>query len=402
MDEARLTIDLFMSDISAILGSNLYEIIIHGSYALGDFTPHRGDLDYTVLTRGNLDDSDVNALFNLHDNYRKEKKLLLYQLEGTTYPRQVAADPRQPFVGCYIGTRRKGWRKAMTFPNSLMDLKIMEQCGIRLLGADLVFYQPSDAEIQSEQLDNLKGFRRVVVQDPAGIGFWYALVHLCARAMFYREHMQVASKSEACRWCAASQPSEFAQFFLSAVNQRYPYGDQLASKDFKKACIDLLSHTEERILGMGVCDLRVEPATADDIGPWLDLAREVGGLFGADMASDPGFLEHLKRSVARGSAFCIRVGGELAGAMIFRDGWIRWLAVGQRFRQQGVGRTLVLHAVTAGAREVRVTTFGEQHPHPGAQAARSLYRSMGFVSSSDVPEAPPDGTSREVLVWRSC
>lgn len=63
-----------------------------------------GDLDYTVLTRRDLDDADVEALFSLHDEYRASRRLLLYQLEGTTYPKRVLADPKQPFSGCYVGS----------------------------------------------------------------------------------------------------------------------------------------------------------------------------------------------------------------------------------------------------------------------------------------------------------
>lgn len=67
MDVVRRTIGCFAEDISRTLGLNLCEIIIRGSYAPGDFTPHRGNLDYTILTRRDLDDADLEALFSLHD-----------------------------------------------------------------------------------------------------------------------------------------------------------------------------------------------------------------------------------------------------------------------------------------------------------------------------------------------
>jgi ribosomal protein S18 acetylase RimI-like enzyme len=144
---------------------------------------------------------------------------------------------------------------------------------------------------------------------------------------------------------------------------------------------------------------QVERATPAEIPSWLELADEVGGLFGVDMARDPGFLAMLERNVIRGSALCVKIEGRLAGAMLYRDGRLSWLAVRRAYRRQGVGRALVAYAIGAGAREVRVTTFGADHPHPDSQPARELYIAMGFVPSGEKPELMPDGTLREVFVW---
>jgi ribosomal protein S18 acetylase RimI-like enzyme len=143
----------------------------------------------------------------------------------------------------------------------------------------------------------------------------------------------------------------------------------------------------------------VERARVDDIPAWLELAAEVGDLFGADMASDPGFRGTLQRNIGRGAALCVRIDGHLAGGMLFRESTINWLAVGRAYRRGGIGRALVGYALEVGSARVRVTTFGADHPHPEAGAARHLYRAMGFAPSPEPPELASDGTSREVLVW---
>lgn len=145
--------------------------------------------------------------------------------------------------------------------------------------------------------------------------------------------------------------------------------------------------------------LQVERLNEAEIGAWLALAEEVRELFGADMAGDPAFLEWVTRSVARGAAYCVRIGGEVAGVMQYRNGRINWLAVGKRFRRRGVGHALVTHALASGAPVVRVTTFGEGHPHPEASAARLLYQTLGFSPSQEAAEMMADGTPRVVLIW---
>ena len=100
MEITLQTFNHLKQDLKLILGDNLFEIIIHGSYALNDFRPGLGDLDYMVVTNENLDNSTNSRLFELHDRYRSERELLLHQLEGTFYPKHFLRELSLPFVGC--------------------------------------------------------------------------------------------------------------------------------------------------------------------------------------------------------------------------------------------------------------------------------------------------------------
>jgi GNAT superfamily N-acetyltransferase len=145
--------------------------------------------------------------------------------------------------------------------------------------------------------------------------------------------------------------------------------------------------------------LRVAPATDSDVAGWLDLAAEVSDLFGIDMPNDLMFRDSLRQNVARGTAFCVRIDGAIAGGMMFTAGRIGWLAVSKKYRRRGIGRALVAHAQAEG-RDIRVTTFGNGHPHPDSQTARTLYNVLGFQTLTEVAAPGPDGTPREDLVWR--
>jgi hypothetical protein len=242
MNIVRQTLNRFTDDLKEILKDNLHEIIIHGSYALGDFRPNRGDLDYIVVTEHDLDTSTNNEIFNLHDNYRANRELLLHQLEGTFYPRAILSHLDLPFVGCYIGTGRSGWRTITTFQNSYIDLRVIEKKGIFLLGSCVPVYRPTEDEIRTEmKTDHCRLVRTATDRAIDGIGFWCAIVHWCARTICYLKTGLLASKADACRWCKDSENlGEFGELFDMAENRRYPYGDEKATDGFKSKCQKLL------------------------------------------------------------------------------------------------------------------------------------------------------------------
>jgi RimJ/RimL family protein N-acetyltransferase/ribosomal protein S18 acetylase RimI-like enzyme len=151
----------------------------------------------------------------------------------------------------------------------------------------------------------------------------------------------------------------------------------------------------------------VRGATAADGAAFRALAREVETLFGAPMGDDPAWIAGLERTIDRGTAWCAvdaTDGAVLGGMTIGRPARARvrltWLAVRTAARRHGAGRALVEHAIVqADGLPLHVITFGAGHPGGGeAEAARALYRTLGFaVVATDA--AAPDGTPREELVW---
>lgn len=249
-DRIRQTLDQFKQDLIQLLGDNLFEIIIHGSFVLNDFQPGKGDLDYMVITNENLDDLVNSRLFELHDKYRTEKHLFLHQLEGTFYPKHFLKKLSSPFTGCYIGTGRTGWRTTSSFQNSFMDLRLINEHGMYLLGKNPKIYNPLNFEILEEQLSDLETFiTSAKTVRNVGIGIWITIVHWCSRTILYSSTGRIGSKTEACRWCAKRPELEpFRDVFKNAECRRYPYGEEVVSSLARTAYMALLEFMENFLL----------------------------------------------------------------------------------------------------------------------------------------------------------
>lgn len=120
-------------------------------------------------------------------------------------------------------------------------------------------------------------------------------------------------------------------------------------------------------------------AQITDIPSWLEIAQEVEPLFGPM----PDFPETLALKIESGMAICAAAGGSsqiLGGCLIGRDserGWIRWLAVRESARKNGIGASLLSAALYwLNMDAVSVLTFCEDVD--AGRPARHLYGQFGF------------------------
>jgi ribosomal protein S18 acetylase RimI-like enzyme len=136
----------------------------------------------------------------------------------------------------------------------------------------------------------------------------------------------------------------------------------------------------------------VQTAQAEDYDAWLRLAREVEELFGP-LVGEEAFQQTLMKNLQRGTALCVReqdgpAGADLLGGLFFSPKppiyTISWLAVTQKWRQQGIGLKLVeafMERVKPPA-EAMVTTFSAEME--GGEPARKFYLKLGFQEAEIV------------------
>lgn len=251
MRKVRETFRRFENDLRTILDDSLFEIIIHGSYVLGDFRPNFGDLDFMVLCEKSLDEGTIESLSSLHTGYRSDKPLLLHQLEGSYCPKSIMRNPEEPFVGFYVGTTRM--KPINSRQNSYMDFSLIQQQGLFLLGSNCEVYEPGGEELLNQQFSDCAAFRRTLSEiGSIDAGFCISLIHWGARTLFHRAKGRIASKTEACRWCSEQKDlKEFRDLFIFAEPLRSPFGEATMNSRTGESCTGLLDLMDVRLHATG-------------------------------------------------------------------------------------------------------------------------------------------------------
>jgi GNAT superfamily N-acetyltransferase len=133
-------------------------------------------------------------------------------------------------------------------------------------------------------------------------------------------------------------------------------------------------------------DYVMSMARQGDIPAWMALAEEVSDNFPGFCAEE--YERTLRKNILRGSAICVKLGGEMAGVLLYsiKAKCLSCMAVSPRHRQKGVGSMLVEKMIELFPQggEAWGTTFREDDPL-GA-APRALYKKFGFVESELIME----------------
>jgi len=193
------TLDLFDHDLRKIFKDKYLDIVIHGSVTLNDFTPHRGDIDFIVILKEDMTKREIGEIFKLHDMYRSIDSnidgILEYQLEGTYYPINVLRNINDDIVGCYIGTRRQGWKEITRFSHNVFDLIQIKSNGIYFRNGEYDIYEPGKDEIEKYIVAETENLRRLTAKDiiPS-----HAVIQFASRTMYFLETGSIGSKSKCC------------------------------------------------------------------------------------------------------------------------------------------------------------------------------------------------------------
>lgn len=193
-----------------ILAEQFVGMVLYGSLSSGAFNPATSDVDFVVVTEGELPAESVAALEGLHQRLWAEGSHWAAHLEGAYIPRAALrrydpATPPAPTVNegrFYVGGFGSDW---------VIQRHVMREHGVVLAGpppASLI--DPvTPGDLRHAVAGILREFWARAVDDPAFLRRTdyraFAVLTMC-RALFALQRGAIVSKPAAARWARDALP----------------------------------------------------------------------------------------------------------------------------------------------------------------------------------------------------
>ena len=194
-----------LADVQSVLGDDFVGMYLYGSLASGGFDLQHSDIDFVVVTTGQLPQQTVQALEAMHARLTASGLPGAAKLEGAYVPRGVLRrhDPGHPPCACVNEGR---FYQAPLGSDWVIQRHVLREQGVVLAGpAPQTLIDPvTPCAVQ----DAVRGFLREwwapMRQQPdprlhGAVYQAYAVLTMC-RALYTLRTRAIASKSRAARW----------------------------------------------------------------------------------------------------------------------------------------------------------------------------------------------------------
>lgn len=232
-------LDALLAGARGVLGDNFAGLYLYGSLAAGDFDPERSDIDFLVVTAGELPDELLPALEAMHAGLALADGKWAAKLEGSYVPRRAlrrydpddAPRPQLNEGRFYVARHCSDW---------VIQRHVLREHGVALAGP------PPSALIDPVTPDDLRGAVRGILREwwepTLRAGVWlrrgdeyraYAVLTMC-RALYTLRHGAVASKPVSAEWARGELGARWAGLVerASAWRPGAPSGDLSGAGDF--------------------------------------------------------------------------------------------------------------------------------------------------------------------------
>lgn len=227
----------FLSGVQAILGSRFRGMYLSGSLALGDFAAHRSDIDFIVVTDGELSDDRFVALQGLHAGFDASGSPWATEVEVAYIPQDALRryDParaRHPHI-------ERGETLVMDHFHSdwILQRYILREHGVVVAGPDpRTLIDPVDAHDLRRAVAALgTSWLEPARHDPLALrhrGYQAYMVLTLCRMLYTLNFGAVVPKPVAARWAQKALGERWAALIEQALTwrkdrQEAPGGDEV-------------------------------------------------------------------------------------------------------------------------------------------------------------------------------
>lgn len=204
--EINLLLGELLAGVKSALREQFVGMYLYGSLSSGDFNLDTSDVDFLVVTEGELPKERVLELEMLHQRLWTSGLKWAAKLEGAYAPRQTIRrhDPSAP--PCPSVNERQFY-VARLGSDWVIQRHILRECGVVVAGpsaAELIA-PVSGEEIRASVIQIMKEWWEPMLHNPAWLDERgpeykvYAVVSMC-RVLYTLEHKEIASKPVSARW----------------------------------------------------------------------------------------------------------------------------------------------------------------------------------------------------------
>jgi predicted nucleotidyltransferase len=225
--EINTVLQKLLADAQTILGEYFIGLYIHGSLAVGDFNPKRSDVDFLVVTKGNLPGELLPELASMHARLSASGLPWADKLEGSYIP-QASLRSHDPAHVDHPALRVDGSFAVDGHGYEwVIQRHVLRQHGVVLAGPplqDLIDPIQPD-ELRQAARATLEEWWAPMLEDPSRLRSReyqaYAALTMC-RILYTLRYGAVVTKSQAPRWAQA----ELGEPWTGLIEQALSWPDE--------------------------------------------------------------------------------------------------------------------------------------------------------------------------------
>ncbi len=211
--EVNAVLHALLAGARAVLGERFIGLYLHGSLAGGDFNPLTSDIDFIVVTRGELPLDIIPALEALHRRLWADGGKWAAKLEGAYLPQESLRryhpnDPPRPAVNegrFYLDQQDSAW---------IIQRHVLREHGVAVAGPPVreMIDPVGPEDLRMAVAGLLCTWWAPMLQEAARLRTpeyqAYAALTM-ARALYTLEHGAIVSKPVAARWARTALPERW-------------------------------------------------------------------------------------------------------------------------------------------------------------------------------------------------
>lgn len=204
LPDINQALQALLSETRAILSERFIGLYLYGSLASGDFNPLRSDIDFVVVTEGELPAEAIQALEAMHARLWNLGWKWMQKLEGS-YISRVALRRYNPQDGPFPCVNEGKFYLARHENDWVIQRHILRESGVAIAGPAIrpMIDPVSPDELRTAVQGYLDEWWRPMLRDPQRLRSReyqaYATLSMC-RALYTLQHGRVASKTGSARW----------------------------------------------------------------------------------------------------------------------------------------------------------------------------------------------------------